>query len=237
MSVATIIHDVQVEFDDLDGVWCDKDYVLGFVEIANEDLENLIEDLDLSYDTVVLILPAVAAGTTDLSAFEAVGQPLENMMFPVALEWKLPADTNISWRPIPQVDKVVDILTPAPAGSPSATLGIASYEWRSQVIYISPSSVPTDIRIRFENLPSILNTDSSVYIRGLKNSLVYAVCEQICWNRGGGMSKQAPYFTTKKEEAVGLLIDRLVKQEQVTNRRMAGRRSQQPSALWRLPMG
>lgn len=236
MSVADIIQKVQVQFDALAEDWCDKDYIINFLEMHNEDVESLLEDLDLSYDTAVIVLPAVAAGTTDLSAFQVTGQPLANMMLPLALEWRLVGETDLQWRPIPQVDKVIDVLVATPGG-PSATAGIASYEWRGGIVYISPSSVATDIRIRDEQLPAVLDSDSAVYIKGLSNVLAYGICEHIAMNRGGGVSKQAPWFHQKFEDAFTSVSDRMVKQEQVVPRRMAGRRSRWGGPLWRAPMG
>lgn len=237
MSVADIVLKVQAEFDDLDAAWCDKDYVLSFLSIHNEDVENLLEDLDLSYDTFVILLPAVAAGTTDLSAFQATGQSLANMMIPTTLEWRLVGDTDLQWRPIQKVDKVLDVLVAVPGG-PSSTQGILSWEWRGGIIYISPSSVPTDIRLRGEQLPQVLNSDSAVYIKGLSNVLAYGICEHIAVNRGGPkLSMQAQWFKQKGDDAFESVSDRMVKAEQVVPRRMGGRRNQQRGPLWRIPMG
>ncbi len=236
MSVATIIRRVQVEFDDRDGSWCDQDYILDFLSIANEDVENELEDLDLSYETNVVVLPAVPAGTTDLSGYQAEGQPLANMVEPTALEWRLVGDTDLNWRPIPSQDKVTDVLTPTP-GQPSATEGIASYEWRGGIIIISPSSVDTDIRVRDEELPAVLNSDSTQYVKGMENVLVYKACIHIAADRGGGLAKKVPYFQGLYDNAFTAVSDKMVKQEQVTPRRAAGRRSQQGGPLWRAPMG
>jgi hypothetical protein len=237
MAISDIITRVQTEFDALgQDDWCDKDYILNFLAIHNEDVESVLENMDLSYDTQVEILPGVAAGTTDLSAFELAGQLLAQIMYPITLEWRLVGDTDVDWRPIPHVDVVEDVLAPTPTG-PSATEGVASWEWRAGIIYISPSSVPTDIRVRFEALPALLNTDSAQYARGLTNVLVYGICEHIAMNRGGAASKLGLWFADKYEKNFGTVIDRLVKDEQTVPRRMGGRRSQQPGPLWRMPMG
>lgn len=209
---------------------------MGFLDIVNEDVENELEDLDLSYETAVILLPDVPAGTTDLSGYQADGKPLANMVEPTALEWRLVGDTDLSWRPVPPQDRVTDVLAPS-AGEPSATQGVASYEWRGGVIFISASSVDVDIRVRCEELPAVLNSDSTQYIKGMENVLVYAACEHIAANRGGGLAKLIPWFQKKYEQAFDSIGDRMVKQEQVTPRRMAGRRSQQSGPLWRAPMG
>ncbi len=236
-GISLVVQRVQTEFDALgQDDWCDKDYILNFLSIHHEDVDNVLENLDLSYDTQVIVLPAVAAGTSDLSAFEQSGQPLSSIMYPIKLEWRFVGELDVNWRPIPRRDEVEDVLTPTPNG-PSATAGIASFEWRGGIIYLSPSSVATDIRVRFDALPPVLDVDSGSYERGMTNVLVYGICEHIAMNRGGGVSKLGPWFNDKYEKTFGTILDRLVKNEQTTPRRMAGRRSQQPGPLWRMPMG
>src|SRR5579872_1072140 len=156
-GISLVVQRVQTEFDALgQDDWCDKDYILNFLSIHHEDVDNVLENLDLSYDTQVVVLSAVPAGTSDLSAFEVSGQPLSSIMYPIKLEWRLVGGTDINWRKIPRQDEIEDVLIPT-AGGPSQTEGIASFEWRGGIIYISPSSVDVDIRVRFDALPPVIN--------------------------------------------------------------------------------
>lgn len=239
MAVQDIVTRVQKLFEDEQASWCDKGYILGWLQMYNEDLESYLENLDLAYDTQVVVIPGVAANTTDLSAYQADGQPLGNMIVPISLEWKLTTDNNLQWRPIPSVDKVEDTNQSLDAGPVSSNIvGILSYEWRGSVIYISPSSVAVDIRVRAEMLPSVVNTDNSAYIKGMTNVLAYGIAVMIADTRGGvGNSKLSLKFSDRHQKALDVLVDRLVKNDQIPQRRMGGRRSVQPSPLWRLPMG
>jgi hypothetical protein len=99
MSVADIITTVLNCFDDQAQDRFDKDYILSFLTAENKSVENILENLDLSYDTSIYVLSPVPAGTTDLSAWQADGQTLQNMMFPIALEWRLTGQNDTQWNP------------------------------------------------------------------------------------------------------------------------------------------
>ena len=237
MALTKVIQRVLALFDDLDQTWLDKDFIVTHIGIVNEDLENLLEDLDLSYDTDVQVLLAVPANTTDLSAYQADGQQLADMMFPAALEYRLQGETNEDWKPVGRVDAVLDTdMSTAGEAVASDTQGIASWEWRKGIIYISPSSVIVDIRVRLEDLPACLDSDSATYIKGMTNVIAYWVCENICSTQGGNAFKaRQPWFKQKFDEAFESISDRMVKEEQVTARRMGGRRSQLGGSIWRTP--
>lgn len=238
MAVVDIVQRVGQIFDDLDQERFDKDYILGWLAIHNEDVENILENLDLSYDTHVYVLTPVPVGTTDLSQWQAPGQLLANMMYPVALEWRLPGQNDTQWNPVNWVDKVIDTnLSPTGVAVSSSVSGIASVEWRDGILYISPSSVPVEIRVRVEELPAVLDVDSVGYIKGMTNVLAYGVAEKIAATQGSGASKLAPIIHGWYDEALDKVADRLVKEEQNVPRRMGGRRSGLLGPNWRTPMG
>jgi hypothetical protein len=239
MAVEDIVTRVQKLFEDEQANWCDKGYILGWLQMYNEDLESYLENLDLSYDTQVVVITGVPANTTDLSTYQAATGPLANMVVPIALEWKLTTDNQLQWRPINRVDKVVDTDQSLDAGPVSSNIiGILSYEWRGGIVFISPSSVAVDVRARAEMLPSVVNTDNSAYIKGMTNVLAYGISVMIADSRGGvGNAKLSLKFSDRHQKALDVLVDRLVKNEQITPRRMGGRRSKWPGPLYRLPMG
>jgi hypothetical protein len=230
MSVATVTTRVATLFEDRGQKWCTKDYVQSFLAIHNEDVEAYLESLDLSYDTDVIVLSNVTAGATDLSAFQAEGGLLANMTLPTALEWKLPEEDDSKYQPIPRADKVRDVPTAEPFR------GIASFEWRKGIVYLTPSSVDVTIRVRCETLPASLDEDSGQYIKGLTNVLVYGVAAMIAFARGGPASKLGLVFQDKYEKALGTVEDTMIKNDQLSPRRMAGRRSGYSGPTWRIPV-
>jgi hypothetical protein len=239
MSVLDIVGRVQKLFEDEQEAWCDKGYVLGWLAMYSEDLESYLENLDLSYDEQIVVILNVPANTTDLSSYQTEQQPLENMMLPISLEWKLTGENNLQWHPVDPTDKIID--TDASLdGQPVASniVGILSWVWQNSTVKLSPSSVAVDLRIGAEMLPAVVNIDNSAYIKGMTNVLAYGIAGMICDTRGGaGLAKLSIKFGDRHQKALDVLVDRLVKQDQIPHRRMGGRRSRYPGPLWRLPMG
>lgn len=238
MSVETIIQVVLQDFDDLGQDRFDKDYILAFLSKEKRAVDSILESLDLSNDEAVYVLTPVPAGTTDLSQWQASGQLLQNMMFPVALEWRLPGQNDTQWNPVAHTDKIIDTnLSPTGVPVSASVTGIASWTWQKMVVNISPSSVDVEIRIRLEELPAELQVDSDGYITGLDNVLGHRVAEKIAMGQGAGVAKLALTFRAWAEEEFDPIKDRLVKEEQTVSRRMGGRRSGLLGPNWRTPMG
>lgn len=233
MSLSLVIQRVQTLFEAVNSKWCDKDYIIGFLGIANEDIQLELEALDLSFQEEVVVLPAVPIGTLDLSQYQAVGQPLDDMMVPISLEWRVTGDSDPdNWTPIPRVDEVIDQSIPS-----DEIVGIASFEWRGGLIYVSASSAIVDIRVRCEMLPDVFQDDSDTYIKGLTNWLVYATAIHIAQSRGGGVSKMVAVWEPLRAKVADNIECTLVKQEQNISRRFGSRRSRRNSPNWQPPLG
>lgn len=229
MSLTLVISRVQTLFEAQGQKWCDKDYIIGFLSLHNEDIETWLAALDLSYLEQDIILPAVPAGTSNLAAYQATGHELDDMMSPYSLEWKRPQDQVTSFADVGRVDKVIDVNPNNPIE------GIQSYSWKGGLIQISPSSIDCDIRVGCELLPDVFQSDSDSYIKGMTNCLAYGVAEMIAMSRGSGASKLGVYFNKRGMAAMDNVERILVKQEQLTPRRFAGRRSRTSGRGLRLP--
>ena len=211
----------------------DPDYICRFLEIVNDDLEQRFENLDLNFNTAVVILPGVTAGTEDLDEFMVEDGPLENMELPLLLEWRLTGQSDLQWQQIPNVQKVIDTNTgdslPGDAVSSDQT-GIISYEWRGGHIFISPSAQDCDVRVRAQFLPTDLDSDSpNQPVRGVVNILAYG-CTDLILIKRQGQDELAAVILKMLTQAVGLFEATQVKSQQSQRQRLAGRRSQ-----WRGP--
>lgn len=230
MGLQQVISNVQTLWQAKGAKWCDKDYVVSFLTMINEQLEQKFAAVGLSYSEEFIILPNVAAGTTDLSAFQAPGQQLGDMMSPYSLEWRLPGAPATQFAPVGRVDKVLDVDT---INSPIE--GIESYAWMGGIVQISPSSVNVDIRVGCELLPDVFQSDSDNYIKGATNVLSFWTAGIIGLIRGAGASKLGTEFTKMGDSAWDDIESVFIMQEQETPRRLAGSRSRVPGPLWRLP--
>jgi hypothetical protein len=112
MNVQDIINRVQTELEDATGEsgadWTDADYILGKLQTLSDDIAIRLQLLDLNYNTQEVILPNIPANTVDLSAYQASGGPLSQMILPKSIEWRLVGENQQEWQFVPQVDKVID---------------------------------------------------------------------------------------------------------------------------------
>jgi len=233
MNVQEIIRRVQVELEDLAGDdWSDPDYIIGKLSVVGDDIAARIAGLDLNYDTQVIILPNVPANTTDLSAYQAVGQPLASMILPKSVEYRLAGQSQEDWNPVPNVDKVID--TDRGTGEAGAAVAsddesVESYEWRGGIIYLSPCSAPVDLRVRYQGLAIQLDNSNNQQVAGMTNVHVYKTCEKICASRGGETNAMVDYFTKLYDRAIADFEMLAVKDtSQTRTMRLGGRRSQNP---------
>jgi hypothetical protein len=72
-AVQLIVKRVQILLEDLGSQWTDSDYIYGHLGILDVDIEQRLQNLGLNYNTFVVILPNIPANTTDLSAFQSIG--------------------------------------------------------------------------------------------------------------------------------------------------------------------
>lgn len=229
--VGNLITRTQALLDDPTGKWADHDYLMPFVEQVNEDLYTELAAINLTYADTVVVLQAVAANTSDLSAYQATGGLLEYMMVPTLVEWREVGESDLEWKPVTRLDKVADT---SAAGDGQATASVSSfvnsYEWRASILYISPCDQPVDLRIRFQALPVVLTDDEQTLIRGLINVMAYRVAELVAEIRGN-MGNLAAQMKVRGDTAAENFEILMVKQSQLVRRRFGRANRGQTSQL------
>jgi len=233
MSATTlIITTVQKLLEEFGQEWAGPDDICDWLGICNRDLELELEGLDLNFDTEVVIIPAVPANTTDLSAYQAEGQPLFGMILPKVIEWRLMGQNQEMWQPVPQVQKVIDTDTGTGEQNvavESAVDVVESYEWRGGVVYVSPCSQDVDLRVRFQGLPTTLNADSpNQPILGLVNPLAYLVAMSLLDSRGGPATAYSTKIMARYTRTIATFRATQTKAQQSIVIRLGGRRSRIP---------
>jgi len=229
MSLQLVISRLQALFEAAGHKWCDKDYIVGFLSIRNEDLEAKFAANGMAYQEEWIVLPAVPAQTSDLSSYQTPGNLLGDMMLPYSLEWRVPGQPDTAFAPVPLKDKVLDTDPNSPIN------GIASWAWTRGIIQISASAIAVDIRVGCDLLPDVFQSDSDNYIPGSTNVLTYWTSETIAKSRGGPASKFGVEMQAKGEAAWSDVEALMVQQTQRTRRRIGGRRSMGGGPRWRLP--
>lgn len=153
-----IVGRVQFKLDDPEGTYITTDYVLGFVNDVYEWLFNKLSLTGSQFSEQVIVLPAVAAGTPDLSQFQAVGQPLASLITPSMLRWRLP---NLDATYFRKAEGPLD----APRDLPPNLPGLDSWAFVHYVIKLSQFSTALDIEVTGTFLfDALTEPDDSVQI-------------------------------------------------------------------------
>lgn len=194
LKVGEICQRVAHLADDPGQTTFDQDFVRPFLNQCADDMALELAALGMSYAEVVSVINPVAATTANLSAYQATGQPLESMVVPVYLEWKRVGDDDTRYIEIPQLARVLDVN--------AATQGNASYEWRNGVIYISPSSIATVIRVRFRAYSLDYVDPASKVTIGASNVIAYKTLELVHSPTARNNKEAAVFFAGKYREAM-----------------------------------
>jgi hypothetical protein len=205
--------------DDADGTYTSDAFLNPLVAQIYEESANKLLAADGSFERKQVELINVPAQTTDLSSFQVSGKPLELMFQPRILEYKQNGLSRVSYQEAEFVDKVSDV-TPGQL--------ITDWEWRSGVIFLTPSTLAMDIRVTGEFMFAPLANEQDV-VRITNNFgvvLAYGVAALIGVVRGNQGWIQA--YSKKADDSFDDVAQFLSRQNQKKIRRVgrmhAGRR-------------
>lgn len=216
-----------------DSNYADKDYIIQFLAIRNDDINLRFQSLGLNFDTQVVVVSNIPANTTDLSVYQAADGPLAQLFMPDStdgsspIDWRISGQSDLTWQPVEWVGKVADTNTAGtnqPVSSESAS--VDSFEWRGGIIYISPCNQTVDLRVRGDFLPSLADNDAAPFIRGIINLLTYWTCETICKYGPGQESNAYMGFKDDAKSAENDFVCVVAKAQLSIPLRLGGRRTQ-----------
>jgi hypothetical protein len=234
LTVATVARRVQILMQEFgqDSNYNDIDQIIRYLTVVKDDIAAELEGIDLNFDTQVVVLSNVPAETTDLSTYQDSGGPLEQLIVPSStdgsapVEWRLAGQSDLTWKPVPELGKVEDTNSGTGALVVSIRTGVSSYEFRGGIVYISPSNQAVDLRIRGQFMPDFADNDAAQYTPGLTNVLAYPVCALISALRGGSGTTAAVVFKDLGKAALFTFQCRLTKAGHSQDIRLGGRRTQ-----------
>jgi hypothetical protein len=180
VDVATINQTIRALVEDPNGDYANDGFLQPLLTLEYTNIANELRLYAPDIDEYVVELPAVAAGTPDLSAFMAQNKPLYWLLSPREIEWKLagtPATNYVDAEG--PLDKLRDIAAPG-----IAALDCWSYTHLN--IGLSSFSTPLDLRIRGEFLFPPLSSSSGVVQIGQNTLPVfsYRIAKLIAIKRG-----------------------------------------------------
>lgn len=143
---------VQALLDDVAATYTTPEFLNPLINQKYEELYNRLRLTGADFDETVTTLTAVPANTSTLSSYQATGQPLALLVQPTMLEWKLTGVDPTNYLEADYLEKVRDVI---------AGPLVDSWEWRQNIINLTPATIITDLRITGHSLLAPLNDPSS----------------------------------------------------------------------------
>ncbi|HEV2275612.1 MAG TPA: hypothetical protein VGR96_15680 [Acidobacteriaceae bacterium] len=203
--------------DDPQGSYLTDDFIVPLIQEVYDDANSQLASTESSYDIALVEVPGIAAGTLNLAAYQAGSGPLSSLTAqPLRIDWKV-AGTDASTYQLAANYGVLPDLQPQDS--------VAGWEYRSNIIWLTPCSIAVDLRIRGEFGALPLSSDDSVLSSHPRIGYVvaYGTAALIAAVRGNEPWVLA--YEAKAAEGMDEIMLQLVRMEQGQVRR-TGRQTQ-----------
>jgi hypothetical protein len=203
--------------DDPQGSYLTDDFITPLIQEVYDDANSQMASTQSSYDVGVIEIPGIPPGTPNLTAFQAGKGPLCSLVSqPLRIDWKAAGDEPVRYQLIQNYGVLPDL---------EPQEGVAGWEFRSGVIWLTACSIAVDLRVRGEFGPPALTNDESVLVTHPRIGYVvaYGTAALIAAVRGNGPWVQE--YESKAMEGMDEIMLQLVRAEQGQVRRI-GRQTQ-----------
>lgn len=206
--------------DDPQGSYLTDDFLVPLIQEVYDDANSQLTSTQSSFDLAVVEIDGILPGTPNLSAYQGGSGALAQLTDqPLRIDWK-PAGTDPSYY---QLVQNYGVLPDLPMQQ-----GIAGWEFRSEVVWLTPSSIAVDLRVRGEFGPPPLTNDASVLVTDPRIGYVvaYGTAALIATVRGNAPWVQA--YEAKAAEGMDEIMEQLVRAEQGQVRRVRRQTQRRP---------
>ena len=163
LKVKDIVARVAAKCDDPDQTYATPEYVMGFVADTLDWLYGEMRLGNTQFDEQVVVLPNVEAGTPNLDALMESGQPLDGLVLPTIMRWKLPGQSPLYWR---RADGPLDYPRDLDPGGPY----LDSWAWARYSVQLAKFSANLDLELTGDFMFNALtDPDSKLQISTLAN--------------------------------------------------------------------
>lgn len=179
MDVNQIFSTVRSLVEDPNGDYATQEYLQEPLTLCYTKLTNKLRLCNPDFDEYTVEMPNVLAGTPDLSAFMAKSQPLEFLIEPISVEWKLPGQDPSLYQSAEKLNKIRNIAVPGISA-------IDCWMWQHLNLFLSLFNINLDIRIVGEFVLPPLTTGRDAVQIGLNAlpAMAYSIATVIAMKRG-----------------------------------------------------
>jgi hypothetical protein len=212
--------------DDPQGSYLTDDFIVPLINEVYADANSQLASTQSSYDIAVVEVPGIQPGTPNMSGFQAAGGPIAHLAAqPLRIDWKVAGNDPSYYQLVTNYGVLPDL---------QPQQGMAGWEYRANVIWLTPSSIAVDLRIRGEFGFPPLSQDDDVLLSHPRIGYVvaYGTAALIAVVRGNPGWTAA--YTASATAGMDEIMEQLVRMEQGQVRRI-GRQTQ--TGAWRGNIG
>lgn len=191
LTTGQVIARVGALLDDPSNRRFKPDYLRPYIDQENASLEIYLSMLGIQQQEQIAIfnIPVATAGPNgetppfDFAPYFALGKPLQWLLRPKRLDWKIVGQPDTSYQQSNAVNELDDVQ--------NGNIGALQYRWGAGYIQTTPSYTPLTIRLYFWALSTDVYDNAAPVMRGIGNLLAYQVATFVC-DLNNGMGKLGP---------------------------------------------
>jgi hypothetical protein len=227
ITVGQVLKRVQAKVDDQDATYCTEQYLEAFVQETLDWIYNQFRLTGSQFCESVVVVPNVPAGAPNLDDFTKSGQPLNALVTPRMIRWRIPGQDATHWR---RADGPLDYIRDMPQG----TQALDSWAWMKYSIKLSNYAQILDLEISGDFLfDPIKNSDSTLQITAnAARAFTCKLAQEV--GKARGNDKWVTTYGADADEAIDDLRMALVKENQGKTHRV-GRMSRSSNSSTRYP--
>jgi hypothetical protein len=198
--------------DDPNVTWTKDDFIVPLINEIYDDYNSKLASTGDSWDIGVVEVPGIQPGTPNMAPFQIGTGPLATLTDqPERIDWKVAGNDPSYYQLVPNYQMIPDV---------QPLQFMAGWEWRSNVIWLTPSSIAVDLRVRGEFAPSVLANDDDVLTSAprMGYAVAYGTAE-ICATVRGNAAWEKTYGL-KAMEGMDEIMSQLTKDSQGQVRRL-----------------
>jgi hypothetical protein len=204
---------VRALLDDPQATYVTDAFIVPLINQVYSDCNSQLESTQSSWDISVVECPNIQPGTPNLAQLQISPGPLANLTDePLRIDWKPAGQPPQYYLLVPNYDVLPDF-------QPQEQC-IPGWEFRSEVIWLGPSTIAVDLRIRGEFAPPVLTQDSDVLISAPRIGYVvaYGTAAMVAAVRGNAAWEKS--YGEKALEGMDEIMSQLVRASQGQIRRL-----------------
>lgn len=166
-------------------------YLRAHIDQQNESFMVDLETMGVQQQEATAIFN-IPANTTDLTPYFASGQPLQSMLRPVEIQWKLQGQPDTGYNETYPTKELLDV--------DQGNIGCQQYKWAGGSLQITPSSVGVTLRVQYLALTATVYDSNTQMMRGVGFIIAGLTAGFVCsLNNGMGTLQQKLQMQTSKD--------------------------------------